>query len=147
MNNKMFTGSICLSDLIEQANRGHSAFVKAQNKKIYLSCIVWENEEPDKFGNTISFQLSSLKEKEIRKGEFISVTQSLLKKHNRNHWEQRTFQLIQILLGQHNQPAEQMLHKTLMNPNCRFNYSNSHSNFNYICEWKRSALNVMRLSR
>ena len=36
MENQFFTGSICLTDLIEQAKKKHSAFSKSErNGKIY----------------------------------------------------------------------------------------------------------------
>lgn len=60
----MFTGSICLTDLIESARKTHSAFSKSQNNgKVYANILIWENDEPDKYGNTHSLQLSSSKEK------------------------------------------------------------------------------------
>lgn len=61
--NKLYLGSICLTDLINKAKEKHSAFNKAtKNDKIYANILLWENEEPDKYGNVISIQLSSSKE-------------------------------------------------------------------------------------
>lgn len=61
--NKLFSGSVCLTDLIEMAKKKHSAFNKSQaNGKIYVNLLLWENEITDKFGNTHSVQLNSKKE-------------------------------------------------------------------------------------
>lgn len=62
MSNQLFGGSICLTDLIDQAKKGHSAFSKAQNGKVYCNILTWLNEKEDKYGNIMSHQLSSLKE-------------------------------------------------------------------------------------
>lgn len=62
-NNQLFYGSICLSDLIEQAKVKHSAFSKAQNGKIYVNVNVWLNAEEDKYGNIMSVQLNPSKER------------------------------------------------------------------------------------
>ena len=55
---KQLIGSICLSDLIEQAKKGHTAFSKADNGKIYGNVKVWLNETKDKFGNDASIQIN-----------------------------------------------------------------------------------------
>ncbi len=60
--NQLFGGSICLTDLIEQAKKGHSAFSKAQNGKVYCNTLTWLNEKEDEYGNIMSHQLSSSKE-------------------------------------------------------------------------------------
>lgn len=66
----MFTGSICLTDLIENAKKKHSAFSKSQvNGKIYANFILWENDETDKFGNTHSLQLNSTKDNKESEGK------------------------------------------------------------------------------
>ena len=59
---KMITGSLCLSEINELAKAGHSAFSRAQNGKIYFNVLVWENDEPDKFGNNFSVQLNAKKD-------------------------------------------------------------------------------------
>lgn len=59
---QLFYGSICLSDLIENAKKKHSAFSKGQNGKIYASVNVWLNDEKDKFGNIMSVQINPTKE-------------------------------------------------------------------------------------
>lgn len=67
---KLFSGSICLTDIVEQAKKGHSAFAKSQgNGKVYCNILIWENDEVDKFGNTHSLQLNSIKEKKEAEGK------------------------------------------------------------------------------
>ena len=71
-DNKLFFGSICLSDLIDQAKAKHSAFTKGNNGKIYASVNVWLNSEPDKFGNIMSIQINPSKEmKDLDKKIYI----------------------------------------------------------------------------
>lgn len=61
--NQLFGGSLCLSDLIDQAKKGHSAFSKSsKNGKVYCNILTWLNDKEDKFGNIMSHQLSSSKE-------------------------------------------------------------------------------------
>lgn len=64
---KLNTGSICLTELIEQAKKKHSAFTKAANGKIYFNINLWQNDEADKYGNTFSIQLNS--KKDLREAE------------------------------------------------------------------------------
>ena len=69
---RLITGSICLTDLIAKAKEGHSAFSKAQNGKIYTNILVWENDEPDKFGNHFNVQLNPKKDApETEKKQYI----------------------------------------------------------------------------
>jgi len=69
-DSKLFTGSVCVTDLLEQMKVPHSAFVKSQsNGKIYANILLWENGEPDKFGNTHSIQLNSVKDKKDTEGK------------------------------------------------------------------------------
>lgn len=65
----MVTGSICLTDLMEKAKEGHSAFMRGQNGKVYVNILQWYNDEADKFGNTVSIQLNSKKEKRELEGK------------------------------------------------------------------------------
>lgn len=67
--NQLFGGSGCLTDLIEQAKKGHSAFSKSQNGKVYFNFLSWINDKEDKFGNTMSHQLSSTKDKREAEGK------------------------------------------------------------------------------
>lgn len=67
---KLFTGSICLTDLLEQAKKAHSAFTRSQaNQKVYANILIWENDEVDKYGNTHSLQLNSAKDKKEAEGK------------------------------------------------------------------------------
>lgn len=66
--NTLFGGSLCLTEMIEQAKKGHSAFSKAQNGKVYCNILTWLNEKEDKYGNIMSHQLSSQKEKRESEG-------------------------------------------------------------------------------
>lgn len=68
--NTNYYGSICLSEMIEKAKSGHSSFTKAQNGKIYCNVTVWINEEEDKYGNTMSIQANSSKEKVGKEDKF-----------------------------------------------------------------------------
>lgn len=58
-NSESFYGSICVTDLLDQLQKKHSSFSRADNKKIYMSITVWLNEEKDKYGNTMSIQSNS----------------------------------------------------------------------------------------
>ena len=63
MANKPMHGSICLSDLGDAFKAGHSAFNKSEkNGKVYANIAVWMNDEPDQYGNILSFQLNSKKD-------------------------------------------------------------------------------------
>ncbi len=66
---KLNSGSLCLTDLIEQAKKGHSAFTKAGNGKIYVNVLLWDNDELDKYGNKYSMQLNSTKEMKDTEGK------------------------------------------------------------------------------
>jgi hypothetical protein len=62
MRNQLFTGSICLTDILELAKQKHSAFSKsAKNDKVYFNMKTWLNEEKDKYVNIMSHQLNSSK--------------------------------------------------------------------------------------
>lgn len=65
---QLFYGSICLTDIVEQAKKGHSAFTKADNGKVYANVNVWLNDEVDKYGNIMSCQLNPKKEKKEQDG-------------------------------------------------------------------------------
>ena len=73
MENRLFLGSICLSELNEQAKKGNPAFSKASNGKIYVNVNLWHNEEPDQYENVAQIQIAKLKdskEKSIYIGNF-----------------------------------------------------------------------------
>jgi hypothetical protein len=62
MENRLFIGSLCLSDLNAKAKEGHSAFSKASNGKIYVNVNLWHNEEPDQYEKVAKIQLSKPKD-------------------------------------------------------------------------------------
>lgn len=66
---QLFYGSICLTDIVEQAKKGHSEFSKADNGKIYANVNVWLNDTVDKYGNIMSCQLNPKKEKKDEDGQ------------------------------------------------------------------------------
>lgn len=56
--------SLCLTDLIDLANKGHSAFSRSQkNGKVYVNLTQWINDEPDQYNNNASVQLNPHKDK------------------------------------------------------------------------------------
>lgn len=56
MSKKMI-GSICFSDLLEQAKKGHTAFTRADNGKIYANISLYIKDEPDQFKNNASISI------------------------------------------------------------------------------------------
>jgi hypothetical protein len=63
MANKPMHGSICMSDLSTAFKAKHSAFnTSEKNGKLYANIAVWMNDEPDQYGNILSFQLNSIKD-------------------------------------------------------------------------------------
>jgi hypothetical protein len=62
MENKLFLGSICLSELNEKAKAGHPAFSKANNGKIYVNVNLWHNDEPDQYEKVAQLQLAKPKD-------------------------------------------------------------------------------------
>lgn len=64
-----FYGSICVTDIIEMANKKHSAFSKGDNGKIYANVNIWLNDNEDKFGNIMSAQLNPKKELREQDGQ------------------------------------------------------------------------------
>ena len=65
MAGKLMTGSICLSELNEQAKKAHSAFSRSdKNQNIYVNVKVWINDEADRYGNHASVQLNPKKDME-----------------------------------------------------------------------------------
>lgn len=64
---KMFTGSICASDIDK------SKLTKGKNGKLYLPIVVWLNNEKDKFGNIASIQISQSKEEREAKEKPIYI--------------------------------------------------------------------------
>lgn len=66
---KLIIGSICLTDLGELVRQGHSAIQKGKNGKQYVNLAIWINDKEDKYGNNVSIQLSSVKEKRESEGK------------------------------------------------------------------------------
>jgi hypothetical protein len=68
---KRYYGSICLTDMIEAAKKGHSAFSKSsKNGKIYCNVNLWDNEKVDEYGNTMSLQVNPSKEMKDKEDRF-----------------------------------------------------------------------------
>jgi hypothetical protein len=59
---KLYYGSLCLTDILEQAKQSHSAFRKVENGKIYFNVNFWINDELDKYGNAASVQIQPAKD-------------------------------------------------------------------------------------
>lgn len=66
---RLRTLSICMTELKELAIKGHSAFTKHKNGKVYVKLDVWDKIEPDQFGQTVSVQLSPTQDKEQADGK------------------------------------------------------------------------------
>lgn len=64
-----FYGSICVTDIIENANKKHSSFSKADNGKIYADITIWLNDDVDKFGNIMTAQLNPKKDLREQDGQ------------------------------------------------------------------------------
>ncbi len=77
---ELLTGSICLTDLIEQAKKGHSSINRAKNGKAYVNIKIFVNEEADTYGNHAQILLNPKKDAEdykiyignLKKNEFTS---------------------------------------------------------------------------
>ena len=65
-DNKLFNGSICITDLMDAFKQKHSSFVKSKNGKIYgkiyVNISVWVNSEKDDFGNQVAIKLGKKKD-------------------------------------------------------------------------------------
>jgi hypothetical protein len=60
-----YYGSIDVTTLLAQAQLPHSAFIRAgKANKAFAQITVWVNDEPDRYGNSLSIKLQS-KDKEI----------------------------------------------------------------------------------
>lgn len=49
-NTMMLIGSVCLTDLVEQAKKGHSAFFRGTNNKVYVNVLQFISDEPNQYG-------------------------------------------------------------------------------------------------
>ena len=65
----MLVGSICITDLMAAAKAAHSSCTRAKNGKAYADIVLWVNETPDQYGNTVSIQLNSKKEARETEGK------------------------------------------------------------------------------
>lgn len=55
---KSFYGSMCHSDYMEMLKSGKFKGMKSDKSgKVYVNIQVWENDEPDQFGNSMSIKL------------------------------------------------------------------------------------------
>lgn len=67
---QLFTGSINLTKLLEEAKAGKSAFTKsAKNGNIYCNIAMWLNDEKDQYGNDGSIQINGKKEDREKEGK------------------------------------------------------------------------------
>ena len=64
---KRHIGSIDLTSLGEAVRSNHSAITLANNGKKYANIVIWENDAPDQYGNTISIQLQAQKDSQDAK--------------------------------------------------------------------------------
>ena len=65
----LLIGSLCLTDISEKAKQNHSAITLGKNGKKYLNINIWINDTPDQYGNTVSIQLNSTKDKRESEGK------------------------------------------------------------------------------
>jgi len=59
---KLLYGSMCLTDINEQAKKGHKSFSKGKNGKIYFNIKMWLNSEKDQYGNDASLLIATPKD-------------------------------------------------------------------------------------
>ena len=69
----LLSGSICLSDLIDQAKKKNEAFTKGSNGKIYFNFSQWLNEDPDQYGNHSSLKLNPPKDSKSERVYFANA--------------------------------------------------------------------------
>lgn len=61
-DNRLFNGSICITDLMQASKEKHSAFVKSKNGKLYVNISIWVNAQKDDYGNQVSIKLGKKKD-------------------------------------------------------------------------------------
>lgn len=95
---KLYSGTICVTDLMEQLKNGHSSFTKfGGNGKIYCNVLLWENSELDKYNNTHSLQLNSKKEnKETEKRVYLGNFKPIERKSTSSGLSQEDFNKLEI---------------------------------------------------
>jgi len=65
---KPLQGSIDFTVLMDAAKAAHTAFSRSEkNQHVYGNVTLWFNDEPDKFGNTVSIQLNPKKDTQDKK--------------------------------------------------------------------------------
>lgn len=65
---RLRSASLCLTDILEAAKAGHSAFERSEkNKKLYFRVSIWDNEEKNKFGQDVSIQLNPKKDTDFER--------------------------------------------------------------------------------
>ena len=64
---KRYIGSIDLTAAGEAVRANHSAVNKGKNGHTYVNVVIWENDDPDQFGNTHSIQLQAAKDSQDAK--------------------------------------------------------------------------------
>jgi hypothetical protein len=68
-----FYGSVDVTTLIEKLKEKHSGFYKGKNGKVYANITVWENDQPDEYGNILAVKVNASKEKkDVEKGFYIA---------------------------------------------------------------------------
>ena len=64
---KKYYGSLCFTDILEQAKKMDKAFSKHENGKIYFKIDVWINDKKDKYDNDGSVLINSVKGEDTKK--------------------------------------------------------------------------------
>lgn len=68
METRLRTASLCLTDILEQAKKGHSAFSRSdKNDKVYFNVSIWDKVDDIKFGQDVSIQLNPAKDTDFEK--------------------------------------------------------------------------------
>lgn len=82
-NSESFYGSLNITELLEQLEKRHSSFTKADNGKIYMNVTVWLNEEKDKFGNDMSIQANTKEGNTQEKKFYLGNCKKTVRKENK----------------------------------------------------------------
>jgi len=64
---RRFSGSLDLTALGEAARANHPSIKKGNNGHTYSNVTIWQNDEPDQWGNTISIQLQQPMDSDLAK--------------------------------------------------------------------------------
>jgi len=68
-NSTFFSGSIDLTELLNQAKQLHPSFSRGNNGKAYASVQIWVNEQPDDYGQHLKIKLNLTKEQRETAGD------------------------------------------------------------------------------